>query len=386
MRIYNHANVLEAAQQRIAWLFDEFENVVVHCSGGKDSTVVLNLALAEAERRGRLPLPVMWLDQEMEWQATADMVQAVMEDPRVEPRWFQIPFQMPNSTSAEAWIKIWDADRPDLWMRPKWARAYTENIFGPGEDFYSLFQAIRRHFYPDSSCATIGGVRAEESPGRAAGLTSFPTYKWVTWGTKEDPKRGHYNFYPIYDWTYRDVWKAIHSHGWPYCRIYDQMYQYGYHIQDMRVSNLHHETAVKHLRFMQEIEPVTWEKLTRRMKGINTVKQLKQLASQTPKELPWMFSDWKEYRDFLPPRLVHDPSTQHNLAKTFAAFDKKYVDMKRPDLRHKVEVASILTQDGDVMTKMKNWEISPPVGTWRKWKRGDAIRPEFLRTNPYING
>ena len=72
MKIYLKDTVLEAARNRAARLFDEFDNLYVAFSGGKDSTVTLNLALEEAERRGRLPLPVIFIDQEAEWQATID--------------------------------------------------------------------------------------------------------------------------------------------------------------------------------------------------------------------------------------------------------------------------------------------------------------------------
>lgn len=38
-------NVLEAAQQRIAWVFDTFPRIYVSFSGGKDSTVMLHPVL-----------------------------------------------------------------------------------------------------------------------------------------------------------------------------------------------------------------------------------------------------------------------------------------------------------------------------------------------------
>jgi len=386
MRIYRHESVLEAARARVAWLFDEFQNVVVNFSGGKDSTVVLNLALEEAERRGRLPLPVVFIDQEMEWQATIDLVEQVMLDPRVEPRWYQVPFLFPNSASQDAWISVWDPELEDRWMRPKHPIAIHDYPFDKPYDFYKMFPAIVHRHSGDMPTATIGGVRAEESPGRTMGVTMQATYKWATWGTISDRKRGHYNFYPIYDWGYRDVWKAIHSHGWSYCSIYDKMYQYGYYIQDMRVSNLHHETALTHLQFLQEIEPRTWERLTRRLPGMNTVKHLGTSAFTAPKQLPFMFADWREYRDYLLPRLVSDDKIRANLAAHFARLDKKYARMRRPEARHKVEIASILVQDGDVMTKIKNWEASPAVATWRKYDRGDQIPLKHLQTNPYING
>ncbi|MEK6532023.1 MAG: hypothetical protein AABZ23_05990 [Deltaproteobacteria bacterium] len=49
MRILGEKNVFDAAIERIEFLFDEFENIVVFISGGKDSTVVLGLTLMVAE-------------------------------------------------------------------------------------------------------------------------------------------------------------------------------------------------------------------------------------------------------------------------------------------------------------------------------------------------
>lgn len=48
-------NVRETAEERFKVLYDEFEHVYVAVSGGKDSTVILNLAIEAAERAGRLP-------------------------------------------------------------------------------------------------------------------------------------------------------------------------------------------------------------------------------------------------------------------------------------------------------------------------------------------
>jgi len=384
MRIYQKQSVFEAAQKRIAWLFDEFENIAVNFSGGKDSCVVLNLTLAEAERRGRLPLTVQWVDQEAEWQATVDYVAHVFSDSRLAPRWFQIPIKIFNATSpAEPWLYVWDPDKEPLWMRSKHPMAITQNIYGT-DRFAKLFGAILKHHYPASPVASIGGVRAEESPGRSMGITSFATYKWATWGTKENAKLGHYNFYPIYDWSYRDVWAAIHRNNWPYASIYDAMHQYGYKVQDMRVSNLHHETAIKHLRFLQEIEPHTWQRLTTRLRGINTIKHLQKLSMEVVKELPPMFSSWREYRDHLLANLITDPEIKAKFVEKFRTLDQRYADIARPDMRYKVEIASILTNDFH-FTKLNNWEASPEMGTYRKWKKGIAVRPDLLRFNPHIN-
>ena len=60
-KIYSDKNVYEAAQERLNMIFDEFEKVIVSFSGGKDSGVVLNMAVDIARQRRR-KLGVMFLD------------------------------------------------------------------------------------------------------------------------------------------------------------------------------------------------------------------------------------------------------------------------------------------------------------------------------------
>ena len=84
MKIYSNKTVLEAAKERIKFLFEDFENVVVSYSGGKDSTVILGLCLEVARELNRLPLKVMFLDQESELAATIDIVQEVMSSEEIE--------------------------------------------------------------------------------------------------------------------------------------------------------------------------------------------------------------------------------------------------------------------------------------------------------------
>ena len=69
MKIFLKQSVWDAALERIDYVFNEFDEVVVSFSGGKDSTVILEMALIVAKEHGRLPLTVMWLDQEAEWEA-----------------------------------------------------------------------------------------------------------------------------------------------------------------------------------------------------------------------------------------------------------------------------------------------------------------------------
>lgn len=47
-QVYFQKTVDVAARERMSYIFDEFENIIVSISGGKDSTVLCWLALQEA--------------------------------------------------------------------------------------------------------------------------------------------------------------------------------------------------------------------------------------------------------------------------------------------------------------------------------------------------
>ena len=334
-------NVFEAAKDRIRWVFNEFDNVIVNNSGGKDSTCVLNLALQVAEEEGRLPLKVMFLDQEAEWQATIDYQRKVFARAGVDPLWLQVPFKLFNATSpTKQWLECWEPGQE--WVREKEDISIKENVFGT-DRFTDMFSAVQKHYYPNESSAYLTGVRCEESPARRLGLTSYATYKHVTWGSVGNKKLNHYTFHPIYDWTYRDVWKSIHDNNWDYCKLYDYYYQYGIPVMKMRVSNVHHETAVRSLFFLHDIEPETWRNISTRLSGLNSACRLGD-AFFCPKECPPMFKDLWEYRDHLLENLILNEKHREIMRRTFAGFDERYLPEAQLALVH-CEIKTILTND-----------------------------------------
>lgn len=375
-RIYLSDSVYDAALKRIEWLFDEFDNLIVCFSGGKDSTVTLFLSLMVAKQKGRLPLKVLFLDQEAEWQTVIDYVREIADRDDVDMDWLQIPIKLFNATSTESeWLMCWEEGKK--WMRPREPDAITENIYGT-DRFADLFGAYLKHHFPGEKAVMLSGVRCEESPARLVGLTSYETYKGETWGKKRDTVRGHYDMYPLYDWSYTDIWKAIHDNNWPYCKIYDYQYQHGVKTQDMRVSNLHHETAVATLYYLQEIEQDTWNKLTERMGGISTAGQMKSEAFQV-KELPFMFHDWKEYRDFLLGKLITNPEHQGLFRKRFSEDDRdnEGIAPKHLDRMYRVHIGAMLANDYH-MTKINNALKSGVFMTYRRWKKGKKVPKKLL--------
>jgi len=264
----------------------------------------------------------------------------------------------------------------DDWMRPKEPNSIHTNIFGT-DRFKDMFDHVLQTYHEDQKACIIGGVRAEESPGRRQSLTTHPKYKDVTWAKHPTKTQPHYSFYPVWDWTYKDVWKYIYDTGSPYCKIYDYMYQHGVSAWEMRVSNLHHETAVKSLYFMQEIEQDTWNALTKRLGGVHVARNMdhKELF-KAAKKLPWMFRSWVEYRDHLLENLITNEEHQQLFRHTFTRYDELYEGMLKPERLWKAQIATILTNDFH-MTKLANWGSTPEAGEFVKWKRGKPIKAKY---------
>ena len=99
MKVYNGLNVYESSKKRLNYLFDEFEDVYVSVSGGKDSTVALYMTLEVARERGR-NVGVFFLDQEFEYEETIKLIRKWMHLPNVVPYWLQAPLKMYNANSA----------------------------------------------------------------------------------------------------------------------------------------------------------------------------------------------------------------------------------------------------------------------------------------------
>lgn len=391
MKIYSQRSVLDAALDRLRFLFAEFPEVVCNWSGGKDSTVCLNLCLQVARELGRLPLRVMWIDQEVEWQGTVDLAERVMTSPDVLPMWFQMPMVISNNASSfDRFNHCWRESDRAKWAHPQHPLSIKVNRYGTVR-FHALFNAIMQVEFPDTRACYIGGMRTQETPKRMVCLTErAPCYKWITWGKPLEPARRHFTFYPIYDWDVQDVWKAIFDHGWEYNRVYDGMYRYGLAVKDMRISNLHHETAIQNLLLVQEIEPATWVRVADRIAGANTIKHLRSKAFTCPHELPYMFTTWAEYMDHIISNIIQDDANRAAIRRVVASKARSGLAMyEHEPIRTRyiqVVINSVLSSDWD-WTKINNFGANPQTcgyRRWKLWRAGKRPPHESWLTNPFI--
>lgn len=335
-----------------------------------------------------MPLRVLFLDQEAEWQGTIDIVERVMTMKDVIPMWYQIPMRITNNASSYAEFNLcWDKDNKDKWIHPQHPVSIKENKYGT-DRFHDLFKAIFRVEFAGTKACYVAGMRASELPKRFMCLTGTPSYKWITWENQLDKNLQHYTFYPIYDWETSDVWKAIHDNKWDYNKVYDEYYRYGLSINKMRISNLHHETAVRSLMFIQEIEPATWERVAARISGANSIKHMKDGAFVCPAELPRMFDSWEEYMNHIIENIVlqerHRVQFRKSIDTRRGLQAYAHESIKTAFIKSVINAA--LSSDWEGL-KIKNFIASPGAHGYRKWthwRRGFGVPHEAWLHNQFI--
>ncbi|NBN62757.1 DUF3440 domain-containing protein [Pannonibacter tanglangensis] len=313
---FTDQSVLEAANARLDRVFQDFDNVIVAFSGGKDSGVLLNLALAAGDRHGR-QIGVFHFDYEAQYQATTDYVDATYASlrGRIDPLRCCVPVLCPTATSMhETHWRPWDPDKREIWVRP-----LPEDHLGPDAfDFLTdtmsdyAFQeriALWHHKRRNASrTAVLVGIRAEESLDRwrtIAGTQRRYRHAGLPWTTRlfDDV----YTAYPIYDWRVEDIWTANACFGWGYNRLYDLFHLAGVPLHAMRVSSPFHNYAKSTLSLYRAVDPQTWGKLVSRVNGVNFTAIYGDTVAMGWKDItkPAHFT-WRDYALFLLDTLPED--------------------------------------------------------------------------------
>lgn len=267
-------DVLTAACERIAWTFDTFERVYVSFSGGKDSTVMLHLAMSEATARGR-KVGLLFVDLEAQYRLTIEHVAecfALYRD-MIDPHWIALPLILRNAVSqyTPRWI-CWDPEERDLWVREPHALSVKRSAAYPwfrhGMEFEELVPAFGHHFAGGKSTACLVGIRADESLNRfrtlIADKTRFEGRSWTTWCGGP-----LWNVYPIYDWRTEDLWTYHARTALPHNKLYDRMHLAGLTPHQMRICQPYGDDQRKGLWLYQIIEPETWGRVVARVNGAN---------------------------------------------------------------------------------------------------------------------
>ena len=124
-RTYLEQNVYDAAQERLRFVFQNFERIYVSFSGGKDSGVLLNLAIDYArahpdELRGR-KIGIQIMDNEANYTYSAEFMHRILQANQdiLEIYWCCLPITLPCTVSSYeiAW-QCWGIEDEHRWIRP----------------------------------------------------------------------------------------------------------------------------------------------------------------------------------------------------------------------------------------------------------------------------
>ena len=241
LKKYCNINVYEATRKRLKYIFNEFDEVCIAFSGGKDSGVCLNLALEYAKTHNLLnKLCVYHLDYEAQYQFTTDYVTETFSELPKEVRkyWLCLPIKAQCSTSMfqNFWIP-WAKKDKNMWVRDMPNVEYLINEdnckFEYNDWDYNVQDNFCNWLGENKKVCVIVGIRSQESLNRHAAITSknkVNQYNNTSWLTN---KKQYTVAYPIYDWETEDIWTCNAKYNFKYNKVYDLMYKAGLSVHQM---------------------------------------------------------------------------------------------------------------------------------------------------------
>ena len=273
-------NVYELTEERLKIIFNDFDNVLVAFSCGKDSGVMLNQAYDYAVRNNlQHKLAVYYEDYEAGYKYTDEYAERMFEYLQLEKKyWLCLPISAACSVSMyePRWIP-WDKNKKDIWVRkmPKYDYVIHEDNcpyeFIKGTKGFDARIHFSKWFSSTyGKTAVLIGIRADESLTRRAIFTSQHRkhmHKGLNYSKIVD--KNTINFYPIFDWKTQDIWVANYKFNWDYNKIYDLYYLAGLTIDQMRVASPFHLSGQESLKLYKVIDPNNWGKMVGRVNGCN---------------------------------------------------------------------------------------------------------------------
>jgi predicted phosphoadenosine phosphosulfate sulfurtransferase len=276
MKKYSITSVFDATCERLDYVYNNFERVYLSFSGGKDSGVMLNMAINAARKANKLPVHVLIVDLEAQYHHTIDYIYREANSPDVKSYWVCLPIHLRNAVSQfqPHWI-CWDKDKKDAWVRelPNHSSVISDENYFPffrkGMEFEEFVPLFGEWFSEGYKTACLVGIRSDESLNRFRTIASDSkeTFNGLKWSTKVSGSL--YNFYPIYDWRTEDVWVTNGKYGYDYNKIYDLMYLAGLSLHQMRLCQPYGDDQRKGLYLFKMLEPQTWAKVVNRVEGAN---------------------------------------------------------------------------------------------------------------------
>ncbi len=311
---YLEKNVLDAAFERLEIIFEEFDNVYFSVSGGKDSSVMVQLANIVAEKMGK-KFDVLFIDLEAQYARTIEHIEELKTLSQIRDFYhIALPMALRNAVSVlqPKWI-CWEEESKNLWVRDMPQDAIhigncPFNWFRKGEEFEEFIVQFadwyQKKYQGKVACGI--GIRTDESLNRFRTIAfqdrkvTLKDYNWTTKLKVNDKHIEVYNFYPIYDWKVDDIWGAVSRLDLKFNYIYELMYKNGLSIYEQRLCQPYGDDQRNGLNQFKALEYDTWGKVLKRVNGVNIGNiYCKTTALGNIKSSKPSFMSWQEYTVFL---------------------------------------------------------------------------------------
>lgn len=312
-KVYLEKNVLDATFERLEFIFDNFDNIYFSVSGGKDSSVMVQLANMVAKKKKK-KFDVLYIDFEAQYKLTIKHVYELKGLSQIRDFYhIALPMALRNAVSIlqPKWI-CWEEESKDLWVRD--LPDDSINIhncpfpwFRKGEEFEEFIIQFadwyQKKYGGRVACGV--GIRCDESLNRFRtiafdGKIMYENKRWTTKVRLHDKYLNVYNFYPIYDWKADDIWGCVSKFDLMYNKAYDLMYKNGLSIYEQRLCQPYGDDQKNGLDQFKALEYDTWGKVVNRVNGVNfgniycRTSALGNLKTSKPEFMTWM-----EYTIFL---------------------------------------------------------------------------------------
>lgn len=261
----DEGDVLEKARERFDYIWENFNEVWLAFSGGKDSGAVLNMAMDAWDRNGpftdengdKYNIQVVHHDDEFAYPETEAFNERCLDKwggDRIDFNWCVMPMKYGNGcTFGEKYWYTWTDENADSWLRdhPKRQelseRDYV-NLITPNDPSQEQFSKGDKHtdiahyifdYYAKENAINLTGLRTAESMNRHHTILAHGG--WL----KDTSNLSHVSVgHPIYDWTDPDLWAIHDQEGWDYNKAYDKLHKAGYAPGDMRTAHPYNYMAI----------------------------------------------------------------------------------------------------------------------------------------------
>lgn len=311
-KIYNGKDVYTAAMERFEYIFNNFDNYYFSVSGGKDSSIMLQLAAKKARELNK-KINVLYIDLEAQYKATINHIYELIDEVNdVLDNWYWIamPIALRNAVSIiqPKWI-CWNKNEKEKWVREmpdnKWVinednypKEWTWFYKGIEFEEFILYFADWFNKKNGGLTACFVGIRTAESLNRFRTITNDKKQKFEgkSWTTRFHIKNNAidvYNIFPLYDWKAEDDWTAVFRFNLKYNDIYEQMYKNGLSIYEQRLCQPYGDDQKNGLNQFKALEYDTWEKVLNRVHGVNfgniycRTSVLGYMKTEKPDDMTW---------------------------------------------------------------------------------------------------